>query len=260
MEFMETHSRDRSGDEQKIFFSNGNQARTISTPPGTPAGEIVSLLGIQVPQNVILIVGGALAMKQEINEKLLPLLLHGVVRPATSLGALIIDGGTHTGVMALLGRGVEQLQKKPLLLGIVPGDTVAYPGQGKSSQQTPPLDPNHSHFVLVETDTWGEETSTMYELAQFLTRDRTSVALLINGGEIAMREVVYNVRQGRPLIVIEGSGRLADTIARGMRDAKFSASDPDLTEILADGDLHLFPITGSAQALEQLTLRLLKRN
>ncbi len=65
------------------------------------------------------------------------------------------------------------------------------------------------------------------------------------------------MRQGRPVIVIEGSGRLADEIAGILREQPPSITDPELSEITTSGDLHLFPLAGSAQELEQLTQRLL---
>lgn len=198
-------------------------------------------------------------MDKDINDDLYPLLMNGIVHPAIALGALIIDGGTQTGMMALIGRGVAQQQQRPPLLGVAPIGTVTYPGKEiNKSKRTTQLDPNHSHFVLVDTDKWGGETETMYELAQFLSRGHTSVAILINGGKIARREALYNVRQKRPLIVIEGSGRVADEIAQAMHDTTFSSSDAELAEIVTDGELYLFPLTGPAEELEQLTLNLLK--
>jgi hypothetical protein len=33
------------------------------------------------------------------------------------------------------------------------------------------LDPNHSHFVLVEGDRWGDETTKLFEIATALSTD-----------------------------------------------------------------------------------------
>jgi hypothetical protein len=247
-------------DRREITFANGNRAQAVLAPVGTQADELASMLGIRAPRNAILITGGASAMDKESDDKLFPLLMNGVVHPATSLDALIIDGGTQTGVMALIGLGVAQQQHKPPLLGVAADGMVLYPGKTTgASAYAVPLDPNHSHFVLVETDIWGVETETMYELVQFLSREHSSVAILVNGGEIARREALYNVRQGRPLIIIEGSGRAADEIAHAIRNTTASSSDTELAEIVADGNLHIFPLTGPAKELEQLTLHLLRR-
>ena len=105
----------------------------------------------------------------------------------------------------------------------------------------------------------------MYALADVLSQSCPSVAILVNGGSITKNEVLYNVRQRRPIVVVEGSGRLADKIAKAWRKRAGGAAqgtpptDAQLAEIIAHGDLHLFPLTGSLQQLEQLLDRLLRR-
>ncbi len=94
-------------------------------------------------------------------------------------------------------------------------------------------------------------------LANVLSEGCPSIAILINGGAIAKNEMLYNVRQRRPIIVIEGSGRFADEIARILHEKSSLDSDPDLTEIINQGKLYLFPIAGSTLELEQLIQRLL---
>jgi hypothetical protein len=173
----------------------------------------------------------------------------------------MIDGGTQAGVMALIGLGVAQQQHKPTLLGVAPIGLVTNPGKStdETSSEVVPLDPNHAYFVLVDTDEWGGETETMYELAQVLSQNSPSIALLINGGGIAKREVLHNVRQRRPIIIFEGSGRLADEIASMVRNKRIPPPDPELAEIIADRDLYFLPLTSSAADLEQLTRRLISQ-
>jgi hypothetical protein len=43
-----------------------------------------------------------------------------------------------------------------------------------------------------------------------------SVTFLVNGGEIAWEDVAQSVKAGRPVIVIEGSGRTADALASAL--------------------------------------------
>lgn len=257
---MHTQPEQQFSARREINFTNGNSAQALLVSVGAQVDGMVSVLGIQEPRNVILIAGGASAMGKESDDELFPLLMNGIVRPATSLDALILDGGTQTGVMALVGLGVSQQQHRPTLLGVAADGMVLYPGKTTGTNAAAvPLDPNHSHFILVKADIWGQETRTMYELVHFLSRGHASVAVLVNGGEIARKEALYNVHQGRPLIIIEGSGRTADEIAHAMRDATFASSNAELTEIIQHGDLHLFPLSGPAEELEQLTLKLLKR-
>lgn len=256
---MDTQSTRQNISKQEIHFPNGNRAQAIISPVGTRVTTLLHTLGIPHPKTVIMIVGGATQMSEQLNPDLVRLFTHGIAHLMPSTDTLIIDGGTKAGVMAIIGQGVAEQQPRPTLLGVSPAGSVTYPGKptDKSSKENIPLDPNHSHFVLVETDQWGGETDTMYELAQMLAEHCPSVAVLVNGGSIAKNEILYNVRQRRPIIVIEGSGRLADDVAKLWREKPSSIPDDAFAEITMRGDVHLFPITGSATELAQLILRLL---
>lgn len=247
--------------KQDIYFPNGNHAQAIIAPVGTPAADLLHTLGIPQPDALIMIAGGAGLMDKRSNAELVQLFTRGVVQGAAALNALIIDGGTQAGVMEIIGFAVSGQQRRPELLGISPHGNVTYPGKSNetSNADSAPLDPNHSHFVLVETDEWGGETETMYTLAASLSQNCPSVAILVNGGAITKNEVVDNVRQHRPIIVIQGTGRLADEIAT-LWQAKPAANvipDDALAEVIRDGDIYLFPITGSAVELAQLVRHLL---
>lgn len=243
--------------QQVISFSNGNRAQAVLPPINAGATDLVHALDIPQPRTLILIAGGASNLDSRTSLELSPLFRDGIAAVAASLDALIIDGGTQAGVMELIGLSIAQRQHKATLLGVAPAGSITYPG--KPNGKKVPLEPNHSHFVLVEADEWGGETETMYALARVLSQDIPSVAILIDGGSISKSEVLHNVRQKRPIIIIEGSGRLADEIASMVHEKPPSLSDPVLAEIIADGDLHLFPLTRSAAELEQLTRRLLRQ-
>jgi hypothetical protein len=256
---METQPTRQAIHKREIHFPNGNQAPAIILPSGTRTTDLLRTLNIQQPGAVILVVGGASKIDKQLSPDLLQLCAYGIAQVAASSNALIIDGGTQAGVMAIMGQAVAKQQQRSMLLGVAPAGRVVYPGQSAemACNKGVSLDPNHSHFVLIETDTWGGETETMYELAQTLSANCPSVAVLINGGSIAKSEVVLNVRQRRPIIVIEGSGRLADEIARLWKEKPSAIPDPQLAEITLLGNIHIFPLTGSAIGLVQLTKRLL---
>jgi len=46
-----------------------------------------------------------------------------------------------------------------------------------------------------------------------LAEGKPSVGVVANGGEITLTEVDHNIRAGRPMILVSGSGRAADTLA-----------------------------------------------
>lgn len=258
---MNTQPAHQNIKQQEIHFSNGNRAQAIIVPVGTPISALQDALSIPPPKNMIIISGGASQMSHQFDPDLVRLFTSGITHLLSSANTLIIDGGTHAGVMAIIGQEVAEQQPRPTLLGVSPAGDVTYPGKitKTTRAESIPLDPNHSHFVLVETDEWGGETDVMYALAQSLSNHCPSAAVLVDGGSIAKNEILYNVRQRRPIIVIEGSGRLADDISRLWREKPSSIPDPALAEIIMYGDLHLFPLTGSATDLAQLTLRLLAK-
>ena len=175
---------------------------------------------------------------------------------AAELGALIIDGGTQSGVMAMMGEAVARDGRRSHLLGIAPkgkitdpeiaGPTVVVDGA--------PLEANHSHFVLVESDEWGGETTTMLELARAF--NAPIVAILVNGGAIAADEALQSVRNGWPLLVIEGSGRFADELSAAVRDGQ-SAKSTKVSEITRSGRVALFHVDDAAEKLRDDLRRLL---
>ena len=92
-------------------------------------------------------------------------------------------------------------------------------------------------------------------MAEALATTVPVVTVLINGGPLARDEVLQSVRQGWPIIVVQGSGRLANDIATLWQAKPPFIADPVLAEIIADGVIHLFPLDGAVAALEDLITR-----
>lgn len=288
---MDTSPTLQENGKKEILFPNGNRAQLVAPLAGTNAADILNALGIEQPQALIMITGGAAGLDEALKSRLVQLFSRGIARAAADTGALIIDGGTQAGVMALMGQGVADRGRKSTLLGVTPAGKATYPGgpAGGSIENGAPLDPNHSHFVLVQTDEWGGETETMYELAQALANrvldpprpaddgspaqdgEEASparipvVTVLVNGGLIAKDEVLRSVRQGWPVIVIQGSERLADEIAalwkgkEKRRRKPALITDPVMAEIIDEGSIHLFPLDGPVAELGQLISDQLRR-
>jgi hypothetical protein len=272
---MDTQQASQGGSKKEILFPNGNRAQLVAPPAGAEAADILKTLGIEQPEALIIVVGGAATLDDAIKSDevlescLTQLFSRGIARAAVKAKALIIDGGTQSGVMALMGQGVADRGRESPLLGVAPAGRVTYPGGPAEGtiEDSAPLDPNHSHFVLVESDEWGGETDTMFELAKALGKEIPVVTMLV-GGEldgIAKDEVLHSVRQGWPIIVIEGSGRLADRIAKLWKKAEkkrskyASTADPVMAEMIDEGSIHLFPMDGPVAELEQLVSGQLRR-
>ena len=235
---------------QEIVFPNNNGAKIVSASRDTLMAGLIEPLGISAPKNLILLIGGADELDQKLTSRLTQLLSRGIARAAADAEALIIDGGTQAGVMQIMGQSVADRGRKSSLLGVAPAGKVTYPGGPPvTGNDSAPLDPNHSHFVLVDGKEWGSETETLFELAAAFKVP--VLAILVNGGAIAKDELLQSVRRSWPVIVIEGSGRLADEVA-ALKKQPSQIEDPVLAEIVEEGDLRVFPITGALEDFEPM--------
>ena len=155
--------------------------------------------------------GGASRM-QELHQRQLVAMFQGL-RLLVNGGQRIAvgDGGTQAGIMEAAGQARRDSANAFPLIGVAPANEI--PPIGKT-----PVDPNHSHIVAVANpsapaqDSWGSETDTMYWLFARLAEGRPSVTIVANGGGITLAEVEANVRAGRRMILIKGSGRAADAL------------------------------------------------
>jgi hypothetical protein len=255
---------------QQITFSNGNTAWAVIPARNESCTAILQALDIQQPKALLIVVGGAKNMDGGMKDGLYLLFSKGIAATAAEMDAMIIDGGTKAGVMEMMGLGVAEQERQTVLLGIAPEAKVDYQiqpateaGNGKTQ-----LDPNHSHFVLVRGSNWGDETETMFGLAEELAQRVPVVTVLAGGGDIAKQEVLQSVRHGWPVVVLTGSDQLADAIARWWRQKSkrpsfirkafrrirpsLNTPDRDITEIIESGDIYLFSQKARAEELRLL--------
>lgn len=241
-----------------ITFENGNHAVVVTAPRSASPKAILGALEIGAPRAVIMLFGGAAELDDSRKPELVFLFADGVIPVAAELGALIIDGGTQSGAMAIMGEAVARCPGICQLLGIVPKGRIMHPEISGTlvGSDVAPLEPNHSYFVLVESDEWGGETGKMLELA--CTFNVPIVAILVNGGAITADEALQSVRKGCQLLVIEGSGRFADELSAAVRDGQLAKS-VKVSEIVASGRVALFHANDTAQKLRRELRRMLCR-
>jgi hypothetical protein len=240
-----------------ITFDNGNHAVVVTAGRDADAQTILKTLDITQPHALIMVFGGAKGLDDSRKARLVEVFTNAIAPAAAELGALVMDGGTQSGVMAMMGEAFAQAGRRSQLLGIAPAGKVTYPGGPSDANiaDGAPLEPNHSHFVLVESDEWGGETGTMFKVAKALN---VSVAtMLINGGQIAESEALQSVRNGWQLFVIEGSGRFADELSTAVRDGQVAKS-VELSEIARSGRVALFHVDDSVGELRDELRRLLR--
>ncbi|MFB2939363.1 hypothetical protein ACE1B6_29270 [Aerosakkonemataceae cyanobacterium BLCC-F154] len=191
-----------------------SQARELS--------DALEQIGLTETRPTLVIVGGASGLTQNYFTRLQRLFEEKIVPLVEKLKAYVVDGGTDAGVMQLMGKARLKLGGTFPLIGVAAIGTVILPDRENTFADAAPLELNHTHFVLVPGNNWGDESPWIADVASTLAQGSPSVTILINGGAITLRDACNSIRVNRPLIVVAGSGRTADRIV-----AALEAEDAD---------------------------------
>jgi hypothetical protein len=188
-------------------------------------------LGLSDPRPVLILVGGAAHVSEAVAAELLR--IFGELAPhLDALGAAVIDGGTAFGVMALMGEARRRAGARFPLLGIAPRCAVAIDerrvaatgsdpcGGIRGNRDKAPLDSNHTHFMLVPGDGWGDESPWIIAAARRLAGGRATLMLVAAGGEITCLDVMHRLQTGGRVLVLAGSGGTSDRLAEWRRDGR----------------------------------------
>ncbi len=242
---------------QTIAFPNGHSAQLITASPDAPPEQMAFKLPLTTPSALIMVSGDTENLDEIIQQRLTQLLSRGVARAAVDVNAVLMDDGKTSGLVAMTGQGVADRGYKSPLIGVANAAQVTYPGQSETParSEATPLDPNHTHFVLVDAQNTAKEIEFRYNLGATLATNMPTVTILANGTEQSRTEVLQAVRLGWPIIVLSGTGQLADEITALYQDRPDFIADPVLAEIIADGNLFLFPVEGVVEKLERLIRR-----
>jgi len=248
-----------------INCENGRKLESITVSAGVNPEKIFSSLGLNKPESLIVLSGGADKLSNENINEVRALLSLGVAHVALECGSLIFDGGTKSGVMEIMGQGIAHYGHKTPLVGFAPEGKVVIPGKegAKVDTDSCAIDQNHSHFVFVKGKEWGDEIATMYAALEHISKGILTVTVLVNGGKNAKKEILQSVRLGFPIIVIQGSGRLADEIASLVIEIPSDETIPpsgesrkindiELAEIIDKGKIVLFPIADDYKDLSKI--------
>jgi hypothetical protein len=201
----------------RINFSNGNSAKAIRISKSDQIINSIKKLGLRLGQPTIVLVGGAGGLTDEDLKRLQFLFLDILAPLAENIYANVIDGGTDAGVMRLMGQARAKINAKFSLIGIAAEGTVILPGGESLNPETALLESHHTHFVLIPGKNWGDESRWLSRFATELGKTVSSITVLINGGEIARKDVAHSLFDKRPVVVFGGSGRLADELASDYR-------------------------------------------
>jgi hypothetical protein len=218
---------------------------------------LVDALQLTSPTPILLVIGGADTLNPAVERRLERLFERGVVRAAAETGSTVMDGGTASGVMGVLGRAVAASDASAPYLGVAPAGKVTFEGdEHHRSAGTTKLEPNHTDFILANSDEWGDETSLLFEVLDELSTARPAVAVLAGGGSNTIDEVRLAIERRMRIVVIEGTGGLADELASFARSTtKSQAGDRVGAALVVEGDLTFVSIDAHASDLEHVLSR-----
>jgi hypothetical protein len=232
---------------QTIAFPNGNHSQVIQPAQPLPASQLVAALALPAPRGLVILNGGTARLEHDLEAVLRHTLTDGLARLVAEESLTVITGGTDAGIFSLFGQGLARWGRTAPCIGVAVNSRVTWPGKDEGEA---PLEPNHSHFVLVAGQHWGDETATMYELAATLSQDCPSVAVFAGGGEIAIHEMLANIAQNRPMILLAGSGRATDAVLAARHGD--AAHDPRIARIAYSGNITAHDMTLPLSVLHQV--------
>lgn len=207
---------------EKIVFGKANIALCALPNDIEELEQTVHQMGL-VDRPVIVLIGGHI-LPEHSNVTLQA--IEVIAKVAEVLDAALVCGGTDIGVMSAIGKSRGQNGYQFPLIGIAPEGIVTWPEGPKNGtlvlpgNEREPLEPHHSHFILVPGNEFGDETKWIVRAATMIAGPKNkSVTVLLNGGKVSQQDVEEGLRADRPLVVLSGTGRLADEIANhGVRN------------------------------------------
>jgi hypothetical protein len=200
---------------QKILFSN-QQSLCIFPDDRSHLAQAISMLGLEDGYPVIVLIGGGIQEQQAVvTQQAIQIL----AKIAEDMNAMVICGGTDMGVMADIGQERGQNQYTFPLVGITLEALVTWPDGPRSTnflwwgKKRWMLAPHYSHFILVPGTEFGDESPWIVDAATILSKGNRSVTVLMNGGEVSRKDIELSVENGRRVIALGGTGRLANELA-----------------------------------------------
>jgi hypothetical protein len=223
----------------ELVFPGGQTAAAVQIHRTITTAKVTTLLtemGVTPGRPALVVVGGASGISDDCFDQLRSLFTDVLAPVVEALNGVVVDGGTDAGVMKLMGEARAATAGSFPLIGVAAIGTVILPDSDqKSTDETAPLEPHHTHFVFVPGGLWGDEAPWIARVATAVTMGHPSVTVLINGGRITWQDASNSVRVGRPILVMAGSGRTADELAAAVRG---DLESDRATDLIASGLVH----------------------
>jgi hypothetical protein len=238
-----------------IRFDEQRYTPAVIIPPKGDVNRVVEKFGLRTPRHVLFLSGGAGLMSVDDMHKTYGLFNDCIAPFAERHDMVVIDGGTDSGVMKMLGEIREANGYHFPLVGIAPRLKVSYPSF-ENAEAEAALQRGHSHFILIESNDWGEESQTIVDLTRAIAGgERQMMGLLVNGGQIAEQDIYLATSDPKgkqrkiPILVLEGSGRKADEVSMAYKSG-FTSSKL-IRAIIKGGDIRIVHLGDGVEAMQK---------
>jgi hypothetical protein len=232
----------------QLTFANGRTAQAIHLHQDADLPNALSQLGLEGPSPVLVVVGGASKLSDADRRRVQALFVKVLAPLAEDLKGFVVDGGTDAGIMRLMGEARSEINAAFPLIGVAPVGLATLPNLPPTSADASLLEPNHTHFILVPGSSWGDESPWIAKVASTLADSQPSIVVLINGGEVTWKDASQNIQEGRPVVVIAGSGRTADILASVLRG---TATDQRAEDLISSGLVQAIDLTTDFKTLSR---------
>ncbi|MDX2077495.1 MAG: hypothetical protein SFZ02_13785 [bacterium] len=209
------------------FTDYDKTASAIRAPLTITPTDAVAALNIPPVNGILTFHGGGGNMETPLIPKLEQFFYEGLIPFAESYRLMMVFGGTRAGAMESLGNAYHRAKATTPLIGVCPFGAITYPKHPLSksnligraiarllgvdaTQERFPLQPYYTHFVLLETGVFGDESPMIINMSKLAKKH---LAIVANGGAITQKEVLQQVLSKRTIVTIKGSGRYADELA-----------------------------------------------
>ncbi|CAI9735612.1 Hypothetical predicted protein [Octopus vulgaris] len=218
---------------------------------------IRSTWNIRLPSLLISVIGGREDIQLNPHTEAVG---RGLYKAARTIDAWIITEGLHTGVAKYIGEVMYKENKVVAMnevttLGIAPWNCVLkkkslvnkglkpvdYSIQTNSKEEMYALDPNHSHFILVDDgtkDNFGEIIEFRKKLEHTISQEKIpetevkipAVVVMVGGGPGTLKSVYDSISCNIPVVIVKDSGRAADIMAKAYQTKLENSNEEDEDE------------------------------
>lgn len=201
---------------------------------------------LKTPSLIISVTGAAKALK--LPDRLAKTFGQGLSNVLKATQAWVITAGTNVGVMQVVGTALDEYSINAPLIGIAPWNIIrgankmedahdagnpthvydanelaAETAVAGSGDQRAELEPHHSFFLLVDQPADDPEPHKVkfggdirprsnLETAAVKTRSVPTVLLVVGGGKGTFDQVKSSILEGGPVVIVVGSGQVADVL------------------------------------------------